>query len=158
MSRVPVRLEPPSHPPTADDESSGGGGRDWVELFRAANDIEAALLVGKLADESIETRAIKDRSGPSQWLYGGSNPWAPVLVYVRRSQLVDARILLAEISLAADDDPAQPDEPDGSKIPRMWWATALALGLALSAMAVHQVADQVRFCQLPILCESGDTP
>ena len=153
-----VRLEPPSSPPTVDDESNGGGGRDWVELFKAANDIEAALLIGKLADRAIDTRTVKDRSQPNSWLYGGSNPWAPVLVYVRRLQLVDARILLAEISLADDDVPARTDERTRRSVPRVWWATALALGLALSALALLQIAEQERFCQLPVLCGDSGAP
>jgi len=153
-----VRLDPPSSPPTVDDESNGGGGRDWVELFRAENDIEAALLIGKLADRAIESRTVKDRSQPNSWLYGGSNPWAPVLVYVRRLQLVDARILLAEISLASDDVPARTDGRARRRVPRVWWATALALGLALSALALLQIAEQERFCQLPVMCGDSGAP
>lgn len=156
---MPVKLEPPSSPPIIDDESHGGGGRDWVELVRAPNDIEAALLLGKLAEDAIETRAVKDRGGGGAWLHAGSDPWAPVLVFVRRFQLVDARIVLAEISLASDDQVApQREETTGRRVSRIWWATAVALGLALSAMAVQQAADQVRFCQLPILCEDQDAP
>jgi hypothetical protein len=152
-----VRLDPPSSPPTVGDEPNGGG-RDWVELFRAANDIEAALLIGKLADRAIETRTVKDRSQPNSWLYGGSNPWAPVLVYVRRLQLIDARILLAEISLANDETPPRTDGRTRRRVPRVWWATALALGLALSALALLQIAEQERFCQLPVLCEDSGAP
>ncbi|MGH2699678.1 MAG: DUF2007 domain-containing protein [Actinomycetota bacterium] len=153
-----VRVEPPSSPPTVDDRSSGGGGHDWVELFRAANDIEAALLVGKLAEQEIEARSIKDRSQANAWLYGGSNPWAPVHVYVRRHQLDDARILLAEISLADDDAPMPREEHPRRRIPRMWWATALVLGIALSTLALLQLAEPDRFCQLPVLCENDDAP
>ena len=152
-----VRLEPPASPPTLDEESNGGD-RGWVELIKAANDIEAALLIGKLADQAIETRTIKDRSQPNSWLYGGSNPWAPVLVYVRRIQLVDARILLAEISLASDEVPRRPDTRARRRVPRMWWATALALGLSLSALALLQITEQERFCQLPVLCGDAGTP
>ena len=150
-----VRLEPPSSPPRAEDGPRGGG-RDWVELFRAANDIEAALLLGKLADAAIETHSIKDFNAPGTWVYGGSNPWAAVMIYVRRFQLIDARIVLAEVSLEAPDEPSVPDERR-RRIPRMWWATALALGVALSAIAVQQAADQGRFCQLPILCADTDS-
>jgi hypothetical protein len=153
-----VRLDPPSSPPTVDDESNGGGGRGWVELFRAANDIDAALLVGRLAARCIETRTIKDRTQPNSWLYGGSNPWAPVLVYVRRIHLIDARILLAEISLATAEFPASTSERGRRRIPRMWWATALALGLALSTLALLQITEQERFCQLPVLCGDSGTP
>jgi hypothetical protein len=153
-----VRLEPPSSPPTVDDESNGGGGRDWVELFRAANDIDAALLIGMLADRGIETHTIKDRSQANSWLYGGSNPWAPVLVYVRRIHLIDARIVLAEISLATADGPARSNERARRRVPRMWWATALALGLALSTLALLQISEQERFCQLPVLCGDSGAP
>jgi len=154
-----VRLEPPSSPPNVDDEQNGGGGRGWVELFRAANDIDAALLIGMLADRGIDTHTIKDRSQANSWLYGGSNPWAPVLVYVRRVHLIDARIVLAEISLAtADMPPAREDEYSRRRVPRMWWATALALGLALSSLALLQLTEQERFCQLPVLCGDSGAP
>ena len=126
-------------------------------MFRATNDIEAALLLGKLADAAIETHSIKDFSAPGSWVYGGSNPWAAVMIYVRRFQLIDARIVLAEVSLEAQDEPSIPDEHRRRRIPRMWWATALALGVALSTIAVQQAADQGRFCQLPILCADTDS-
>ncbi|MGH2827384.1 MAG: hypothetical protein ACRDKF_10485, partial [Actinomycetota bacterium] len=153
---MPVRhagipLSPPSSPPRSEDGSRGGG-NDWVELFRAANDIEAALLLGKLADAAVETRSIKDRNAPGTWVYGGSNPWAAVMIYVRRLQLIDARIDLAEDSLEIPEEPSVEDRRSRRRVPRMWWATALALGIALSAIAVQQAADQRRFCQLPILC------
>jgi hypothetical protein len=125
-------------------------------LFRAANDIEAALLLGKLADAAIETHSIKDFNAPGTWVYGGSNPWAAVMIYVRRFQLIDAKIVLAEVSLTTPEEPSEPEERS-RRIPRMWWATALALGVALSAIAVQQAADQGRFCQLPILCADTDS-
>jgi hypothetical protein len=127
-------------------------------LFRAANDIDAALLLGKLAEQEIEGRSVKDRSQPGSWLYGGSNPWAPVLIYVRRHRLEDARILLAEISLAAEEGAVDREESPRRRVSRMWLATAIALGLALSALALLQIAEPNRFCQLPVLCENNDTP
>jgi hypothetical protein len=127
-------------------------------LFRAANDIDAALLLGKLAEQEIEGRSVKDRSQPGSWLYGGSNPWAPVLIYVRRHRLVDARILLAEISLAAEEGAVYREESPRRRVSRMWLATAIALGLAISALALLQIAEPNRFCQLPVLCENNDAP
>ncbi len=126
-------------------------------MFRAANDIEAALLLGKLADAAIETHSIKDRNAPGTWVYGGSNPWAAVMIYVRRFQLIDARIVLAEVSLEISEEPLVPEGRSRRRVPRMWWATALVLGVALSAIAVQQAADQRRFCQLPILCTDAES-
>ncbi|MGH2826398.1 MAG: hypothetical protein ACRDKF_05460 [Actinomycetota bacterium] len=151
-----IPLSPPSSPPRPEDGPRGGGS-DWVELFRAANDIEAALLLGKLADAAVETHSIKDFNAPGTWVYGGSNPWAAVMIYVRRFQLIDARIVLAEVSLEISDEPPVFQERGRRRIPRMWWATALALGVALSAIAVQQTADQRRFCQLPVLCAETDS-
>ena len=158
---MPVRhagtpLSPPSSPPRSEDGSRGGG-NDWVELFRAADDIEAALLLGRLADAAVETRSIKDRNAPGTWVYGGSNPWAAVMIYVRRFQLIDARIVLAEVSLEIPAEPSAADRRGRRRVPRMWWATALALGVALSAIAVQQAADERRFCQLPILCTDAES-
>ena len=90
-----VRLAQPP-PPTTLDRS--GGGSDWVILMRAANDIDAHLLCGRLKHAGVEYRGVKDRYAPGAWLIGGSNPWAPVVVYVKRFQLEDARIVLAEIA------------------------------------------------------------
>ncbi|MGH2736402.1 MAG: DUF2007 domain-containing protein, partial [Actinomycetota bacterium] len=91
-----IRLDAP--PPTdLRGDPHGGGGREWVALFRASNDIDAALLVGRLDEAGVESRSLKDRADPGAWLYGGSNPWAPVMIYVHRYQLSDARFVLAQV-------------------------------------------------------------
>jgi hypothetical protein len=155
-----VRVEAPPPIDTA-HESSGGGGGDWVELFKAANDIDAALLTGRLDDAAIETRTIKDRREPGAWLYGGSNPWAPVMVYVRRRQLTDAQIVLAEISVASSKEDTQKPAPSRSghrRLPVIWWATALVLGIALSALIVNQVTSSSGPCVVPVFCNERNSP
>ena len=144
-----LRVDFPPPPADLADEPYGGGGRDWVRLHRADNDIDAALLVGKLSDAAIETRTLKDRGAPGAWLYGGSNPWAPVEIFVRRFQLNDARIVLAEVSLNLDSRPAGEAPPAASehrwRIPAIWWATAVTLGIALTALTIAQVAHTTGF-------------
>jgi hypothetical protein len=152
-----LRVDSPPPPADLAEDPHGGGGHDWVRLHRAENDIDAALLVGKLSDAAIETRTLKDRGAPGAWLYGGSNPWAPVEIFVRRFQLNDAIIVLAEVSLnleahADDERPTERGERRW-RIPAMWWATALTLGIALTALAIAQVTHTTGFCQLPVLCE-----
>ena len=78
---------------------SGGGGSRWVRLTTARDDIDASLLTGRLNDAGIATQTVKDRTGMLDYLYGGSNPWAPVTVFVRAFQLHEARLILAEVSL-----------------------------------------------------------
>ncbi|MGH2735123.1 MAG: hypothetical protein ACRDKZ_06065, partial [Actinomycetota bacterium] len=95
-----------------------------------------------------------DRADPGAWLYGGSNPWAPVMIYVHRYQLSDARFVLAQVSFHSPATVPPRPRPEGrGRVPLIWWATALSLGVLLSALAIHQVAEQSGFCQLPILCE-----
>jgi Putative prokaryotic signal transducing protein len=148
---VPLKVEAP--PPPADVVARGGGDHDWVELLRAENDIDAHLLAGRLNEAAIETRAVTDHAAPV-WLYGGSNPWAPVAIFVRRWQLLDARVLLAEVAFDAPAAPAaEGDARHIRRVPLMWWATALALGVFFTALALLQVTHSTSSCQLPILCE-----
>ena len=126
----------------------GGGGSGWVELMRARGDIDAHLLVGRLGEAGIETRTVKDRSAPWAWMHAGSNPWAPVSILVRRLQLDDARLVLAEISF---DLPAAAPSPvedvDGRwKGPLLWWSVALALGAIFTAIGLIQTVTSMEQC------------
>jgi hypothetical protein len=107
MNATLVRKDSGSFPPSADhkDPGRGGGGSRWVHLYRARNDIDAHLLVGRLEEAAIEASTLKDKTAPGAWLYGGSNPWAAVNVMVRSVQLEDARVVLAEI--AYENPPAE---------------------------------------------------
>ena len=152
---MPLKVDSP--PPPADVASDGGGGdRGWVPFFRAPNDIDAHLLAGRLNDAAIETRTVKDRGVPGCWLYGGSNPWAAVTSFVRSVQLVDAKVVLAEVAFNAPAAEAPPSPDSGSrwKVPLMWWATALALGIFFTALALLQAATSMSFCQLPVFCRN----
>ena len=124
--------------PPASRREEGGGGRGWVKLAQARNDIDAHLLVGRLEEAGIETRAVPDRRAPGAWLYAGSNPWAPVAVMVRAFQLQDARVVLAEISLEHPHD--QPHSRHGApwRRPVLGGVAALLLGAILSALSIVQ--------------------
>jgi hypothetical protein len=134
---VGAKLDLPP-PPTA--TGRGGGDSGWVELVRARDDIEAHLLTGRLNEAGIETKAVKDRFAPGAWLYGGSNPWAPVSVYVRRFELEDARLVLAEISYQAPSA----DEPEpktlGTPLTWKWWLVAVGLSFLLVWVALAESA------------------
>jgi hypothetical protein len=144
-------INSPAPPPAGVAEDDGGFG--WIELTRARDDIDAHLLVGRLEEAGIETHTIKDRTQLGAWMYGGSDPWAPVAVLVRRIQFEDARLVLAEISLAGPPA-APPDEaPNGSRRSALvWWALALALGLLLTGIALSRTAQVVGVCELPLIC------
>jgi putative signal transducing protein len=132
---VGAKLDLPP-PPTVTE--SRGGGSGWVEVARARDDIEAHLLEGRLNEAGIETRAITDRNAPGAWLYGGSNPWAPVTILVRRMQLEDARVVMAEISLTAPDA-GTPERSDYPPTPWKWWLLAVGLGVVLAAAGMAQI-------------------
>lgn len=141
-------------PPPSGLAPRGGGGRGWVVLLRARDDIEAHLVSGCLAEAGIETRLVKDRAAPGAWLHGGHNPWAPAVVLVRRCQLDDARLVLAEADLEAPAPPAGAARRAGL----VWWSVALALGVVLSLLALVQVARGPSACQLPVLCSASAVP
>jgi hypothetical protein len=140
-------------PPTT--TSGGGGDSRWVPLCNAAGDIEAHLLVGRLEQANIETRCVRDRAAPGAWLYGGMNPRAPVTVYVRRHQLDDARLTLAEVAFSGPDA-VRSTAIKSRDLSLKWWATAILLGLVLSGLALAQLAGSGGACQVPVLCEPGE--
>ena len=141
-------------PPTSDEGRGGGSG--WVELTIARDDIDAHLLIGRLEEGGIETRTLKDRTMPGAWLYGGSNPWAPVAVLVRAFELEQARLVLAELAFASDA--VEPKRPPSTAARRrgatVWWAAAIVLGLTFTALIVAQAFRLTPGCQLPLLCIS----
>ena len=123
-------------PPLVLDHGDSGGGTGWVELVRASDDIHASLLVGRLEAAGIQTLTIKDRKAPGAWLLAGSNPWAPVTIYVRRLQVEDARIVFAEIALEAPDSEASPRAVE--EVPLRWWIAAVGLGIVLTVLSLAQ--------------------
>lgn len=140
--------------PPAEASGNPGGGSGWVRLLTAANDIEAHLVGGRLSEAGVEVRTEKDRSAPGAWLYGGSNPWAPVTVMVRRLQLTEARIVMAEISFdgpSAEHGSIQAGMR-GWRRPVVWWSVALGLGLLLTGVALGRTATAIDRCELPLLC------
>ena len=141
-------------PPFTVDEHRGGGAR-WVELTKAHDDIDAHLLTGRLQEAGIETRTMKDRSAPGAWLLGGSNPWAPVTILVRTFELDPARLVLAELAYEGPTvEPERPVSPAARRrAARMWWVTAVILGLTFTALIAAQAARALPGCQLPILCQ-----
>ncbi|HYN36342.1 MAG TPA: DUF2007 domain-containing protein [Actinomycetota bacterium] len=158
----------PSHPSGVDPDppvvERGGGGTGWVELTQAGDDIEAHLLSGRLAEAGVETRWLKDRSAPGAWLHGGSNPWAPVTIFVKKLQLDDARLVLAEISWTQPAiDPVaahasgQADAPPTKRYAVAWWVTAIALGLLFTCIALARTSAVLRTCDLPLVCGSGES-
>jgi Putative prokaryotic signal transducing protein len=143
-------------PPIEQDDRRGGGSR-WVELTKASNDIDAHLLIGRLNEAGIETRSVKDRSQPGAWLYGGSNPWAPVAILVRSLDLDSARIVLAEVAFEAPAvEPERPPSPAARRrAATVWWVTAIVLGVTFTALIVAQASRATPGCQLPVLCRDS---
>lgn len=141
-------------PPLDPGDGGGGGGAGWVRLLRAPNDIEGHLLAGRLTEAGVEARLVREKGAPSAWLYGGSNPWAPITVMVRRRQLDDARLVLAEVSFEAPGHVRDGIAAEaGWRVPVVWWATALALGVLVTGAALAQVAEATfARCHVPVLC------
>jgi hypothetical protein len=139
------------------DPFSGGGGSGWTKLVQAPNDIEAHLVIGRLAEAGIETQSLKDRSGPA-WMFNGSNPWAPVTVLVRKLQLEDAQLVLAEV--AFDAPAAVKEEPrhKSAWVAVVWWSAAIALGILFTALGWVQANETMESCKQPSGCEAPTRP
>jgi hypothetical protein len=119
-----------------------------VELIRARGDIDAHLLVGRLGEAGVETRTVTDRSAPWTWMHAGSNPWAPVSILVRKLQLEDARLVLAEISFELPPASPRPDQREQSRWagPLLWWSVALALGAIFTGIGLIQTVASMDRC------------
>ena len=144
-------LTPPADPFT------GGGGSGWTKLVQAPNDIEAHLVTGRLNEVGIETQTVKDRSGPV-WLYNGSNPWAPVIVLVRRFHLEDAQLVLAEVAFSAPAAERETSDQRGWWGPVLWWSAAIALGVLFTVLGWVQANDAMESCRRPSGCEAPAGP
>jgi hypothetical protein len=145
-------------PPPPLEDLWRGGDSGWIHLFRAAGDIEAQLLTGRLQTAGVDARLVKDRSGSGAWLHGGSDPWAPVDVLVRKVHAQEARIVLAEIALA---QPAYVPRDVATPMLRrtiLWWTLAIALGAGLSSIALARTADHLDRCGLTTNCRLPASP
>ena len=142
----PTRTDIPTPPVVT---GGSGGGSDWVQLVTARGDIDAHLLEGRLNEAGIETRSIKDHSGPT-WLLGGSDPWGPVALWVKRSQYEDSRIVLAE--LAYDAPPAIKEAGPLGWSPTAWWVAAIGLGLLLTGIGWARSAEYIDRCGFTMSC------
>ena len=146
--------------PPALDADSGGGGTGWVQLARARNDIEAHLLSGRLNEAGVETSCLTDRNHPGAWLHGGSDPRAPVTIFVKKIQLEDARLVLAEISWAqpsVDPSPQFQPESNGRAFAVTWWVAAIVLGVLFTSIALARTGAVLHNCELPLVCGSGES-
>jgi hypothetical protein len=74
---------------------------------------------------------------------------------VRQRQLDDARMVLAEVSFEAPGhERGDPTEDPGWRVPVVWWATAIALGVLVTGAALAQVANATfSSCRVPIVCD-----
>jgi hypothetical protein len=150
LTRPPMGMG--SLPPPADGDEGGGDGPGWVPLLRAANDIEAHLLTGRLAEAGIETHTVKDRSAPGAWLLGGANPWAPATVMVRRLYIDEARIVLAEVFFSEEARAPRSQSRRRLKPAMVYWSLALGLGILLTGVALARTTTTFARCDLPLLC------
>ena len=128
--------------------------------MRASDDIDAHLLTGRLTDAGVETTTIKERNRPGAWTYGGSDPWAPVTILVRKFQLDEARLVLAEVAFDAPAvDPAECASSGGRGNWAVWWGIALTLGIAFSALGLAQAKqDMDELCRTKLVCSDSSKP
>ena len=112
-------------PPREADGDGGGGGHGWRLLTTARNHLVAHLIRGRLAEESIEV--LLDLSNPAlgAWLKPFGDPLAPVRIFVRRSDLDRATLVLHEV----DHRPPEADAPLPPAAKGAWWVLAASVAV-----------------------------
>ncbi|MGH2708627.1 MAG: hypothetical protein ACRDJK_10075, partial [Actinomycetota bacterium] len=120
-----------------------GGGGDWTFLTTAGNQVEAHLIVGRLAEEGIESVLDSSNPAPGAWLHPFGNPLSPVRVFVRRRDLGRASLLLHEV----DHRPPDPGDPGPPRARRLFWLV-LAVVILLAVLEVLDFAP----CVLRLFC------
>lgn len=134
MTRAGSSVLDPAPPRTGGDDGGGGGG--WAWLVTARGIIEAELVRGALEASGIVPVALDARDpSPGAWLFLSGNVNALVRVFVPRSLLDAARLVLLEAGWEADPAPEQQPAPPGHTW--KWWVWAV---LAVVLVALFLVA------------------
>src|SRR5947209_14357830 len=108
LTRPPHRRPSGEAPPPGPRDPGGRGGGDWALLTIAANQVIAYLIRGRLAQEGIEVVLDASNASPGAWLHPFGDPASPVKVFVRRTDLSAASLLLHEVDQPSGAGPARP--------------------------------------------------
>ena|SRR5438876_11034902 len=103
---------PPPHPR---DPREGGGGGEWALLTVARNHVVAHLIRGRLAQEGIEVVLDASNDSPGAWLHPFGDPASPVKVFVRRTDLSAASLLLHEVDQPSGAGQTRPGSSGGDR-------------------------------------------
>jgi hypothetical protein len=137
-------------PPPAIDPDEGGGGGEWALLTVAANEVLAHLIRGRLALEGIDVVLDSSNASPGAWLHPFGDPSSPVRIFVRRSDLPAASLLLLEVEqpppVARGRAPGPLRTADRGRLgaKRRRWPL-LALRLLVAALAAVAVSGLLVF-------------
>ncbi len=112
-------------------------------LTTAGNQVEAHLIVGRLAEEGIESVLDASNPAPGAWLHPFGDPLSPVRVYVRRRDLGRASLLLHEV----DHRPPDPGACGSPRVRRLFWLV-LAIVLLMGGLEILGFAP----CALRLFC------
>jgi hypothetical protein len=98
LIRSPGRVSDEVPPPRPREPHEGGdGGGEWALLTVARNLVVAHLIQGRLAQEGIEVVLDASNASPGAWLHPFGDPTSPVKVFVRRTDLSAASLMLYEV-------------------------------------------------------------
>jgi hypothetical protein len=119
----------------------------------------AYLIRGRLAQEGIEVVLDSSNASPGAWLHPFGDPASPVRVFVRRSQLTEASLLLHEVDQVSEATRGLPPGPTGQhstlrlegRLGGSSWIgfrvlVAVAAALALSGLLVFGPCVSHWFC------------
>ncbi|HYR61056.1 MAG TPA: hypothetical protein VET24_00230 [Actinomycetota bacterium] len=147
VTRQDRRLSDEAPPPDPREPDGGDGG--WALLTVAGNQVLAYLIRGRLVAEGIEVLLDSSNASPAAWLHPFGDPSSPVRIFVRRTDLTAATLLLHEV-----DQPSGVPAPLGAagpEIRRASWLgfrlfAALAAALALSGLLLFGPCVSHWFC------------
>src|SRR5438309_9652249 len=115
LSRPHGKVSNEAPPPHPRNPGEGGGGGEWALLTVARNQVVAHLIRGRLAQEGIDAVLDASNDSPGAWLHPFGDPTSPVKVFVRRTDLSAASLLLHEVEQPSGAGQARPGSSGGDR-------------------------------------------
>lgn len=115
-----------------------------MPVVTAHGEIEAELIVGRLRDEGLDARVVRDgKQSPGAWMYAGHDPFEAMTVVVPEDDAEAARRVLE-----LPDDPVVPTTTSSRPAFRVVLVTLVAVVLVV-ALLQAQLVDVLPFLGEP---------
>ncbi|MFN2614377.1 MAG: DUF2007 domain-containing protein [Actinomycetota bacterium] len=124
-------------PPRTGGGDGGGGG--WAWLVTAQDIFEAHIIRGLLEAEGILPVFLDTRDpSPGAWMFLSGNINALVRIFVPRSLLDSARLVMLEAGVKSDIAVKPNEQVVAARRSWLWLAIVIAIALALFIASIHR--------------------